>query len=313
MLRKKGFNEIEAFVKSEMETEQTYPVSSYAELKRKEVCHYSDNGLQGIALRTKFPASFVNELSHGTVEDVALGDEILNHQVNKYFDNNGKPLLFREFFGCVCGVLSDRYSVFDDDEVLSMIKDCPYLLDAEEIWASISPEHLHLRFISKNRLTIPNDDSELSMCVFIDNSMVGRSSLKVRFGIYRWACTNGMIAGLKEFTLLKERHFGEKNFTKMLSEVFSEVDKYEEMLLDIVKDMSVTKSHIYNMTEEDAVSYIKDKLNVGKKTAGKIIELYQNYGGTTKWDLCNAITDYAHNSESIDNRVRLETLAMKVA
>ncbi len=296
-------------IEREMETENSFFFQGERELTVDE---FSSNGLSQLGTRTKFPTQFVNQLVMEQEDNLA--NEIINTQTKDYFGRReGKPMLFRQFFGRTHAVLSEKYNVFDDDEVVKMVEGCDYLTNAEEVWGDISPDHLHLRFISGNKLHIEEDDSPLSMCVFVDNSMCGLSALKVRFGIYRWACTNGMIGGLKEFTLLKERHFGEKDFSIMLNEVFEEVPLYEEMLLNKVKEMANAKSHIYNMTDEDAVSYIKDKLNLGKKQSAEIIELYKStYGGHSKWDLVNAITDYSHKYETLE-RTRLETLAMKVA
>ena len=72
------------------------------------------------------------------------------------------------------------------------------------------------------------------------------------------------------------------------------------------------KSSIGDLMQETAVEYLKGKLGVGKKTSEEIYSKYLQYGGQTKWDLANAITDQAHILD-INSRLRLEQLALRVA
>lgn len=185
-------------------------------------------------------------------------------------------------------------------------------MNAEEFWYSISPERFHVRFISKNKLYVDGDPSPLSMCVFVDNSMCGMSAFRIRFGIYRWACTNGMISGLKEFEIVREMHKGKKEYVEIVAKALEDVPKYEQMLLNMVKKASTTEASIYNLDNEKAKVYLQKKLSVGREAADKILTSFKLYGGKSKWDLTNAITDYAHNV-NLDDRINLEAKALMVA
>lgn len=310
MLAKTTFLKEKEEVEKMMATENSYYVSGINDFPT--LVKFNPAGISSAGARLRFPASFINTLKECNHEDLA--NDILMTRAGDYFDRTKGTLLVREFGNEVHGVLTDKYSIFDDDEVMNILNTSEYLMNAEEVWGDISPSHLHLRFISGNMLYIDGDKSPLSMAVFVDNSMTGESSLKIRFGIYRWACTNGVIAGFKEFNILREVHHGTKDYARLLNDALMQVEQYEEMMLKKVEEMSVTKSSIYQMSEEDAVRYIKDKLNIGKKNAQIVFDAYTNeYGGETKWDLCNAITFVAHNLESIDERLRYEATALKVA
>lgn len=306
------------------ETENSYYVKNMNSAKRRrllDVDNYSTYGLSTAGIKLGFPATFVERYAKKHPDGAK---KILTDCYSDMFDDfsekkekgdkrSSTSLFVRDFNDKHCAVLTDRYSVFDDDEVVDILSKNEYLMDAEEFWYNVSPERFHARFVSKNKLHIDGDSSPLSMCVFVDNSMCGASSFKIRFGIYRWACTNGMIAGLKEFTIVKEMHKGEKDYVEIVAKALSDVEKYEEMLLEMVKEASCTKSKIYELDEEQALAYIQKSLNVSKKASEKI---YSNftviYGGKSKWDLVNAITDYAHEVD-INTRTMLETRALKVA
>ena len=317
MLRKTKFDIVKSIVKSIKNNEHSYYINTADDFPTLE--KFSETGLFNAGARLNFPAKFIRTIC---LNHPRLAEDVVKSRAVDYFnrlnarkDKRGSNSLFiREFYSKVYGVLTDRYSVFDDDEVTDILSSSEYLMNAEEVWADVTPDRFHVRFISANKLYIDGDDSPLSMAVFIDNSMTGGSSLRIRFGIYRWACTNGVISGLKEFNILREVHHGKKDYVKLLNEALMEVSKYEEMMLAKVQEMANTKSSIYDMSEEDAIRYIKDKLNIGKKDAQKVFDAYtEEYGGETKWDLCNAITFVAHNIENIEDRIHYEEYALKVA
>ena len=117
-----------------------------------------------------------------------------------------------------------------------------------------------------------------------------------------------MIAGLKEFEILKMMHKGDKDYVQCVSEALENVEEYKKMLFEMVKEAA----SIYNLTEDQALAYIQKKLNVSKKASVIILENYRKYGNETKWDLTNAITDYAHVVD-ISSRIKLESAAFKIA
>lgn len=306
-----------------METENSYMVKNMSSAKRRgllDVANYSGHGLSTAGVKLGFPARFVER--YGSVHPDGA-KKILSDTYGDYFGSiEGKKdkgdkrmstsLFVRDFSDKHCAVLTDKYVVFDDNEVTDILSQNSYLMDAEEFWYDVTPERFHARFVSKNKLYIPGDDSPLSMCVFVDNSMCGASSFKIRFGIYRWACTNGLIAGLKEFEIVREPHKGKKEYVKIVAQALKDVERYEQIMLETIKEATLTKARIVDLDDEQALAYIQKSLNVGKKASELILENFRAYGGKTKWDMVNAITDYAHSEETA-SRLTLETKALKVA
>ena len=83
-------------------------------------------------------------------------------------------------------------------------------------------------------------------------------------------------------------------------------------MLETIKEATLTKARIADLDDEQALAYIQKSLNTGKKASELILENFRAYGGKTKWDMVNAITDYAHAEETA-TRIHLETKALKVA
>ena len=318
MLTKGTWKDVRKRINDIAKTEKSYLFDRT--MTTPDVLRFSTNGLSQLGNKAHFPAAFLNDLIAS--RHTELANEIVRTKMDDLFTAEpDKELFFREFAEengsnpTIHGVLTSRYSVFDDKEAADILESSEYLMNAEEVWYDISADQFHARFISPERLHIKGDKSDLSMCVFVDNSMVGLSMFKIRFGLYRWACTNGMISDFKEFCMIRERHVGnEKDWMRIVAEAVLDAKQYEQMLLDKVSDMAETKSSIYAMTEEDAIRYIKDKLNTSKKMAREVLTCYNTtYGAFSKWDLCNAITDVAHKVENIDARLLFESRAMKVA
>lgn len=319
-----NFGEVKDAVTDLMSTEDSYYVRSREEYNGYKdiltnVDAYSGYGISSCGSRIGFPANFLTKhaIAHHdtvrTIMDDCYSDFFERAEVRK--DNrSSKGLLIRSFDDEICGVLTDKYSIFDDDEVINLLEGNDYLMGAKEFWYCSTSEHFHARFVSQNTLDFDGDDSPLHFCVFVDNSMVGESSLRIRFGLYRSACTNGCIFGFKEFEIVKECHKGEKDYSNILRLALSKCSDYEETLLKAVKEMAMSKSAIYGLEDEVALAYLRDKLNIGKKACGKILDFYKNtYKGESKWDLCNAITEYAHEVDNISDRVSLERLSVLVA
>lgn len=278
----------------------------------RNIPKYDDFGTYGLSSagsKIGFPAAFVDKMANIGHEDLA--NKIIHTRIKDY-QQTGRPLLLRKWDGLIEGVLTDKYGVFDDTEVMDILSTSSYLRNSEEIWVKEDPSIFHARFISPNHLTLPGDNSPLSMAVFVDNSMIGMGSFKIRFGLYRWACTNGMISGLKSFEILKQIHKTGVQFGRDLEEILTNVPQYEVALLQMATRMSQTDSSIRTLNKEQALAYIEKKLSTSQKNSNDVYEKYIEYGGRSQWDLVNAITDKAHDLPDVD-RIKFETLAMKVA
>ncbi len=306
LLKTKNFNEIYERVSALMKLERTEHISRGE--RYPVLSDYSECGLKMAGRKFGFPSDYVRKIRENHTE---LAEQIVDVSTSDYYKDNPSAM-FRSFGNGIDAVLSSKYNIFDDNEVMDILSENAYLMGAGEFWYHISPECTHIRFISETPFYIPNDNSELHIAVFVDNSMVGSGSFKVRFGIYRSACTNGMIWGLKQFTILRETHLGNKPIADILHSALKDVHRYEEILMNRVTEMANTNSHISRLSAEDAITYLKGVLLIGEKKASEVIELYKDYGGQTRWDLCNAITDYAHSFD-LNERLRLESIALKVA
>lgn len=275
--------------------------------------HYTNYGLQSAGNRLGFPARFL--MKHAGLGHEETCSQIIGNCISDFFKKNDQKaqLLVRDFAGKHCGILTEHYSIFDDDTICDILSGNDYLMDAESVWYSCTAERFHARFVSKKKWFMTHEKSPLSIAVFVDNSMVGQSSFRIRFGMYRHACTNGLIFGLNDFVIVREFHKGKKDYQQIVANALADIGDYENIMFEIVEDAIQKESSIYGMKVEQAALYLSKKLNISSKKANSIVESYKTtYGGHSKWDLVNAITDVAHDA-SVQERIMLEERALMVA
>jgi len=181
--------------------------------------------------------------------------------------------------------------------------------------ALITPERFHVRAIDEeNPFHINNDPSVLYFAFFIDNSMVGQSSFKVQLGIYRLACTNGLIVPVREFVICRQIHRGRKDIASEFNENIAFLKEKQESIKEMLSTMGKEKATIETLKEEFRKDYLAKKLNLNQKETEKVIELYKTvYDGQTKWGMVSAITEFARDIKDINRREYIEKAALKAA
>lgn len=165
------------------------------------------------------PANFATKLlTHGHGElAVQTFDELAGD-----FKSSDNEVLVRRYNGVDRGYLTTRYNVFNSSEVLHGIQDAlsdskyDGKYDLNQIY--LSEERLHARFVAFNN-PIKVGKEELIPGFTVTSSDVGRSSLNIKYFIYRAICKNGIVFGTKYKGLLfRQSHLA--NFDIVASSLF---------------------------------------------------------------------------------------------
>lgn len=306
-----GFNEVRARVMEIAETEKTEIVTPLTQENVVRFEGFTEYGFNALGKVVGFPAPFVLEVAK-TNEPLAL--DIVRDRVKNYFESGKKPFYTRDFLGKTAGVVSQRYAYFDDKQVVDILDGSP-LASMDFQNPIITPERFHLRALDKNSVfTLNGDDSALFFAYFIDNSMVGQSSFRVQMGVYRVACTNGLILPVNEFSLCRQVHLGKRDIAAEFNESIAFLAEKKDTLRDLLSNMSTEKAAIESVHEEFRQAYLQKKLNISQKEADKVLELYSTtYAGGTRWNMANAITEFARDINDINRRESIERLAFRAA
>lgn len=306
----KSFSDIAKEIEVIHQSENSYLVTSPSGISN-DISDFSEYGIKSYGNLVGFPPKFIEELS---ITSPALAKSILTDRATNYFNQHGAAFTAREFMGKISGTVSSKYAFYDDYQVAQVLEKSS-IANLPFATGMVTPERLHLRAIDAKRpFKIENDKSELFFCYFINNSMVGGSAFRVCLGIFRLACTNGMILPMKQFVLMRQIHKGTKDIAAEFNSQIAFLENKSDEIKALLNDLSTSDAKIHEMSADYKESYLAKSLNLSKRETVKVLELYTNtYGGRTKWDMVNAISEFARDLKNVDRREYLETRALLVA
>ena len=239
--------------------------------------------------------------------------DLAQDNVNSWLEDYNKDLFIREFSGGIRGVLSNKYSVCDSQEILEAVDDAVDLSKYKVKGSFLNEERLHVRLIGKEML--PIDGEDLFAGLFLDSSDVGRNILTVKFGIYKQICTNGLVIARAGGTLFEQKHIGitAEEFHDGLVKSLQNVDLLTDHAVEWVQRAKNRYNHWSVETEhpediEEFVAYIRQQTNLSDDSAHKVISLMQTKYEDTRWGLINGITEVAQDF-TLERRLELERIA----
>lgn len=234
--------------------------------------------------------------------------------INTWLKDQRGNMFIREHNRRVRGILSDRYAVYDTIDALDVIANTVDTNRLSVKGYSLSPERFHLRFAQTEQMNVPNED--LFAGLSIDNSDVGRSTLSVRFLVFKKVCTNGLIVAKGNGELFRQKHMGLTS--ERFAEEFSEnMKNFPQIVAEVEDRIKATKEaplfynfDYKNKVELDAlIKEIKEDASVSDTTANNVIEIvrsgrYEN----NRWGYINALTEAAQPL-SLEERLDVEKYA----
>jgi hypothetical protein len=166
-----------------------------------------------------------------------------------------------------------------------------------------------LNVLFPHETIIPSDKQPILYGLRFSNSY--DSSQRFRGGGYglRLICSNGMIGIGNIGTNLASKHIGKKIIieAKSISKLFQSFLDSKARLADEIE------AAIHDFIETDNMEkWLGKELEIGERTAKKIAERIDS-GTTSRWDIYNAITNYASTeSKSEDNAELYNRKAVKI-
>ena len=273
------------------------------EVKDGRVIPLSSDGLSSLSSSFNLNSGYIKKCLENDMYDLAAMN------INRWIEKSEKGRLLRLTGGNIHAVLSDRYSVFDDIDLLDTISPVFKSLDTNFMIKNktVSPGIMKLRLVSENKIIVGPD--ELSLGIDIKNSRIGRSSIDVSFMLFRWACSNGMIFGRQDVASFKRIHIGD------VSELNNELTGVIELLPGKIDEVAETANYAYNKMLDH-----KDVRNIGsmmkseslpKQLRDSYQEAYVNEvisDSVRMWDIINFLT---HESKvyGVTSREKIEKMA----
>lgn len=276
-------------------------------------CEMSHFALSQFGTKIGVPANYLEKCVKRGRADIA------QYNVNSWLQDYGKPLFIREYrnemgVDTVRGVLSDKYAVCDTPCIIEGIDKVLDLDNFKVKGHFLSPERFHLRLAERNRMEVSGED--LFGGISIDSSAVGRSTLSVRFIVYKQVCSNGMIVSRGSTQLFKQKHIGitAEAFRRGLEEG---IDSFPKIVAKVAESIERTRNSEslfdFNYQDEeqlqDLVQSIRKQTDLSPVQANNVINIMQSGRyEDNRWGYINALTEVAQNL-TLEKRLALEEYA----
>ena len=213
----------------------------------------------------------------------------------------------------VRGVLSNRYGVINDVDVVSIVNQVLPDLDGFRVLRhKITDEVFSVTLIGEEGVTVKGD-SYYPIHV-IRNSEVGRKSAEMSTGVCKGACSNGMIFGhVKEYSV-STRHLGRGAEDKFRNLVLASAHKTRGVVEKVADKIVSASEATYDMQDKDQRDRLVKRMRgqgLTKAFSNEVINLALNmpaavYGSEfdtfttiSDWHLVNAMTHLAQGQDMI--------------
>lgn len=278
------------------DTRHVHPLTPYA--------------LSQLCGKLEIPVRYVTRCIDDGYPDLAA------ENINAWLDDYHKNLFLRVHEDSVRGVLSDKYTTLDAPEVLDVCTDTfkkGYIVKG----MFLDAERMHIRVIQNKMLNIEGED--LFAGVTIDSSDVGRSTLTVKYFIYKQVCKNGMCISENMGNIYTQRHVGisKDEFRTELAENLARVPVITDTMIDAIKCANGYDKNLidFRTFEEEKqtrfVSRIRALTKLSEEGVAKVLDTMYNSYSVSRWGLINSITEVAQDY-TLERRIELENAAGKL-
>lgn len=264
--------------------------------------HISEYALSQLCGKIGVPVTYIKKCAESGKLDLARNNLL------RWMDSP-KSLMVRTYGNSVRGILSDRYSILDNRELLNNLVDTVDLNKFSVKGAYLDTDRLHMRLVSKDKIDIDGED--LFAGIQVDNSDIGKSSLNIKYLIYKQVCTNGLVLPRGEGVLFRQKHIGISNqeFKESLSrslDILPDLIAKTKDLVDINRSIKLTQDEL-----DVALDKIKKETNLSEDNIEVMKELTTTRYGMNNWGLVNSITEIAQKY-TLDRRLELEKYSSKL-
>lgn len=232
--------------------------------------------------------------------------ELACENINTWASDFHRSAFIRTCGDNVRGILSNRYQTLDTPDILSVLGE---VVDPKQYSTKgymMNPERFHARIVQNDMMKIKGED--LFSGIQIDSSDVGRSTLSVKFFIFKQICTNGLCIAKGSGLLYQQRHIGisADDFLEGLRDTFKLIPDLTAQAVEMIQHSISQK-----ISEEDIENLIKQvQLNthLSDDDVKGVFDLMEQHYSPNKWGLINSITEIAQKF-TLERRIELERIA----
>jgi len=250
--------------------------------------------------------------------------DLLARNINEWLPDKNK-LLLRTLDNKVRAVLSDRYKIMDNHDLLLSCLEEFKDMGAELHRADLTDSHMYIKAVIPHTVEEIRAGDKVVPGVIIQNSEVGAGAFKVLPFMLREVCSNGLI-GESRITKI---HLGKQQDTGIVQ--FSQETQMAEnktlwlQVRDIIRgtfDPVTFKQWVQSIrqgTEVEiqnpiyAIDNVIESFGITDSLKEDLLNHFSREGDMTQWGLANAVPRTAKDLENPDQMIELEKIGGQVA
>lgn len=260
--------------------------------------------------------AFYNKLANAPIVELR---EMAVRNVNMLAKHYENDMLIRTNSDVIRGVLSPRYTPFDNYQILELLDDelrhneTMALKDLNVRGYVNNPDIFHMRITSARPMSMCGVESGIYPGLSIATSNIGTAKLSVNFLLYRQVCSNGMVVSCFNKSLISQVHVN-ISINELISRLRYSFMMYPSIALKaehmVAKASNIKISNTLLEPGERGFrrETIKNKLNVSEKDMEEITKILRENYPATVWGYTNAITEFS-KTKDFAKRIELERLA----
>jgi len=262
---------------------------------------FTDHAFGQLCGRLEIPAKYMRRLPS------ELRATCMNYDLLKLGSQDaGKEFLIRAKGNAVRGILSDKYSRIDNNEIVEIFNGLAsdfqnqvreFHIDDRGIWMKILIDDLRAWDPSHRA-------SELKMGLLIGNSEVGCRAVSVEPFVYREACTNDMVTQMESSVRIQHIHIKPAQLRMMVAESMNKALKAGDEVMD--RFVKAYEETVDRPSDVIAALAAKRGLSQEKTDAAKLAFAAEPMDN--KFGVINAFTATARQLNG-DDRVDMERFA----
>lgn len=259
-------------------------------------------GFQQLCGRMGIPAQYIEKCCKNGKEDLAL------QNFKSWADDYKGNLKVMRNNGVTRAVVSENYAPYESYFVLNDLKRSVNLNRWILVQSFLSEDKLVARFVDTKSPIYEDNDSKLYVLFTVRSSDVGKGSLSVNMGIWRQACTNGMIIASGDACLFKAVHSGAKMQDESKLEAFKRA-MYRADTFGTKYANGIEKCRKERLSETEFklwVEKVTRDLKLSKDRREKFEDLVNINYERNVWGIINGVTELAQ-TVTVDNRMDFET------
>lgn len=256
--------------------------------------------------------------------------ELLATNINKWTIKTPKKIMVRTLDRNIRGIMSDRFKVIENRDVLMIALDAFTKNQATVLRADISDRNLFIKVVTHKMQGEIKVGDIIQGGLMIRNSEVGASRLAIQPFLNRLACTNGMIisenirgTGFSTIHLGQRKkegmyQFSEQTMNLETATIFSKIRDVINQTLSpgwFESTMNAIKTAAQNKVPlaETAISNIVQMNGLSDTTRDNILKAYLGEPDPSQWGIINAVTSAAKMVTVPEDRIKMEEIGGSLA